>query len=185
MAGTANDDIVAKLLKDHQEVKQMFTRMEQAGTAKAREMFWDLTNELVRHEVAEEEIVFPEARKSIPNGERLVEARIKEQSEAEELLKKMERAGSDDEGFPADFEKLRKAVLEHAEKEEQLVFEPMAASIDKERLVTLGRHYENAKAAAPTHPHPSAPDTPPGNLALGPIAALIDRARDAIHKTAS
>jgi hemerythrin superfamily protein len=178
------DDIVAKLLKDHQEVKQMFTRMEQGGTAKAREMFWDLTNELVRHEVAEEEIVYPEVRKSIPNGDALADARIKEQSEAEELLKKMEKAGSDDAGFPADFEKLRKAVLEHAEKEEQLVFEPMRSSIDSDRLATLGERYEKAKAAAPTHPHPSAPDTPPGNMALGPVAALLDRARDAIHKAA-
>jgi hypothetical protein len=36
-----------------------------------------------------------------------------------------------------------------------------------------------AKATAPTHPHPKAPNQPPGNILLGPIAAIIDRARDA------
>jgi hemerythrin superfamily protein len=185
MADTATDDIVARLLKDHQEVEQMLGRMQQGGTSKAREMFWDLTNELVRHEVAEEEIVYPEVRKSVPNGERLADARIKEQAAAEELLKNMEKAGADDESFPTNFEKLRKAVLEHAEKEQELVFEPMRTAVDAERRAQLGRLYEKAKVAAPTHPHPSAPDSPPGNMVLGPVAALVDRARDAIHKAAN
>ena len=43
----------------------------------------------------------------------------------------------------------------------------------------MGERYERAKASAPTHPHPHAPNTPPGNVVLGPIAALADRIRDA------
>lgn len=35
-----------------------------------------------------------------------------------------------------------------------------------------------AKKMAPTRPHPSAPDTPPGNKLLGPGVGLVDRARD-------
>jgi hemerythrin superfamily protein len=148
-------------------------------------MFWELTNELVRHEVAEEEIVYPEVRKALTNGDQLADARIKEQSEAEELLASMEKAGADDPQFPAQLEKLQQAVLEHAAKEETEVFQPLGQALDAERREQLGRRYEMAKAAAPTHPHPSAPDTPPGNMALGPVAALVDRARDAMHKLVS
>ncbi|HUR08087.1 MAG TPA: hypothetical protein VM347_36465 [Nonomuraea sp.] len=36
------------------------------------------------------------------------------------------------------------------------------------------------KKIAPTRPHPSAPDTPPGNKLLGPATGLIDRLRDAL-----
>jgi hypothetical protein len=36
-----------------------------------------------------------------------------------------------------------------------------------------------AKKVAPTHPHPHAPNSPPGNLAVGPVLALVDRVRDA------
>ena len=79
-------------------------------------MFWELTNELVRHEVAEEEIVYPEVRKVVPNGERLAGARIKEQSKAEELLAKMEKAGTGANEFPSYLQQLQKAVLEHAER---------------------------------------------------------------------
>jgi hypothetical protein len=34
------------------------------------------------------------------------------------------------------------------------------------------------KMAAPTHPHPAAPDTPPGNILLGPFVAFMDRVKD-------
>jgi hemerythrin superfamily protein len=178
-------DIISELLRDHQQVKQMFARIEQATFAKQRDMFWDLTNELVRHEVAEEEIVYPEVRKVVPNGERLAEARIKEQSKAEELLAEMEKADTDDNQFPTHLQKLQEAVLQHAEKEETLVFAPLGEALDADRRNHLGSRYCKAKAAAPTHPHPNAPDTPPANMALGPVAALVDRARDAMHKLAS
>lgn len=52
-----------------------------------------------------------------------------------------------------------------------------AVAVDER--VELGRRYVKAKDAAPTHPHPHAPDTPPGNVVLGPVAALVDRVRDA------
>ena len=187
MATTPNstqNDIIGKLLKDHQEVKAMFARIEKASPSQLGDMFWELTNELVRHEVAEEEIVYPEVRKALADGDSLADARIKEQSEAEELLDKMEKEGADATGFRAHLEKLQKAVLAHAESEEQAVFAPLGEKLDAGRRAQLGERYEKAKAAAPTHPHPKAPDTPPGNMALGPIAALVDRVRDAIHKAA-
>lgn len=183
-ADSTKHDIVGKLLHDHQEVKAMFAKIEKASQSQLGDMFWNLTNELVRHEVAEEEIVYPEVRKVVPNGQRLADARIKEQSEAEELLDKMEKEGADSKDFRAHLEKLQKEVLAHAESEEQLVFAPLGEKLDAERRAQLGERYEKAKKAAPTHPHPMAPDTPPGNMALGPIAALVDKMRDAMHKAA-
>lgn len=180
-----NTDIISELLTDHQEVKQMFAKIDKASPSAYGELFWQLTNELVRHEVAEEEVVYPEVRKVLPNGEQLADARIKEQSEAEEMLSEMEKKGTDDPSFPSQVTSLRQAVLAHAEREETTVFEPLRNALDLDRREQLGSRYEKAKAAAPTHPHPHAPDTPPGNVALGPIAALVDRARDAMHKAAS
>jgi hypothetical protein len=44
---------------------------------------------------------------------------------------------------------------------------------------------QEAKKAAPTRPHPRAPDEPPGNLISGPVAAVIDRGRDLMRDFAS
>lgn len=178
----AGNSVIDLLLQDHQEVKAAFARFETADRSQWWDMFEDLVNQLVRHEIAEEEIVFPEARKAVPDGDSVVDARIAEQSEAEELLSKMEKGGANDPKFAAHLTQLREAVLAHATSEEKTLFEPMARSVDSERLDKLGNRYEMAKKTAPTHPHPHAPDTPPGNMALGPIAAMADRVRDAIRK---
>jgi hemerythrin superfamily protein len=178
----AGKSVITLLLQDHQQVKQSLAAFETADRQKWWAMFEDLVNDLVRHEVAEEEVVFPEARKVVPNGDAMVDARISEQSEAEELLSKMEKGGADDPNFAAHLTKLRQAVLAHAEAEEKTVFDALSKNLDSERLEKLGDRYAMAKKAAPTHPHPHAPDTPPGNMALGPVAALADRVRDAIRK---
>ena len=62
-------------------------------------------------------------------------------------------------------------MLAHAEKEETLIFVPLQQHLDGPRRQQLGDAYELANRAAPTHPHPNTPDTPPGNLAVGPVLA--------------
>jgi hemerythrin superfamily protein len=182
---TTHSDIVDALLADHEQAKKLLARMDNASPSQKKDLFWEITNDLVRHEVAEEEIVYPVARQVVPNGDRLAGARIREQSEAEHLLAEMEKVGTEDEKFDAMFQKLHAAVLEHAEKEQTLIFEPMRQRLDAEKRKNMAGLYEKAKSVAPTHPHPNAPDTPPGNIIVGPVAALVDGARDAIHKLAS
>ena len=176
--------LTARLRADHDHIKSLFRRLDDAGHNRGADLFWELTNELVRHEVAEETIVFPVARDLVGNGERLVNARAKEQAEAEELLAQMEREGPDSDDFPVHLRQLESAVLEHADKEERLVFEPLGAALEPERSKQLGEVYAAAKSIAPTHPHPSVPNTAAANLVAGPVAALVDRTRDAMHRLA-
>jgi hypothetical protein len=49
----------------------------------------------------------------------------------------------------------------------------------------LGSRFDRAKASAPTHPHPHLRGSAPWNQVLGPIAALVDRARDAVTARAA
>src|ERR1700747_285919 len=124
------DGLVAKLLADHQAAKEMFTRTMNSPPDQIGELFWELTNELVRHEVAEEEIVYPEVRKALTNGKQLADARIKDQSEADALRASRKKAGTDDPQFPAQLEKLQQAVLDHAAQEETEVFQPLGQALD-------------------------------------------------------
>ena len=175
------NDIIAVLERDHQSVKAMFSRFDSESSSRWGEMFRELTEMLVRHEVAEEEIVYPAVREDAPNGAHIADSCIHEQSEAEEMLDRMESEGVDSTQFPTLLAELRRSVLAHAEHEEREVFPALRAVEDAPRRLELGERFERAKSKAPTHPHPNAPDTPPGNKALGPIAALADRMRDAMR----
>jgi iron-sulfur cluster repair protein YtfE (RIC family) len=175
--------IIDALRSDHDEVREMFGRLEQASGENRKELFQRLLSELVRHEVAEEEILRPVSRRDA--GEAIASARIKEESEAEELLKEMEKLDTGSPEFTAKLAKLRQEVESHAEAEETKEFPRVEEKETPERLQQLGKAYEAAKKAAPTHPHPSTPNTPMANMLVGPFAAVVDRARDAVRDAMS
>lgn len=172
------DGLIELLEADHRLVEQRLKEFDGVGAAMRGELFWKLTNDLVRHEVAEELVVYPRLRE-LPGGDQVADARIGEQSEAEQQLAKMEKMDAESPEFVRELAVLKVAVLEHAKAEEESAFSILAAHVTPAELVALGTRYTTAKDAAPTHPHPHAPDTPPGNVVLGPVAALIDRVRDA------
>ncbi|SRR5579871_86354 len=176
-------DVVDLLQADHLVAKQKLAAFPVGpGTVGRDDAFRALVELLVAHEVAEEIVVYPAVRECVPDGGRIADARISEQSEAEELLKEMEDRGVDDAAFDGLLARLRDAVLAHAEREEQTAFEPLRTHSSADQRAEWGEKYEKAKGAAPTHPHPHAPDGPPGNKILGPIAAMVDKARDAAHR---
>jgi hemerythrin superfamily protein len=170
-------DILDLLTADHQAIEARFTELNDVGPDLVTQVFFKLTEELVRHEVAEEVVVYP-AIQDATRGPEIAQARIAEQAEAEQqlaLIEKLQPASSE---FMAALQTLQGAVLAHAKKEESEVFPLLADMASQERAV-LGERYEAAKSSAPTHPHPHAPDTPPGNKAIGPVVATVDRIRDA------
>lgn len=172
------DDVVRLLEEDHQLVKSRLEALSGAPADGRGELFWKLTNDLVRHEVAEEVVVYP-ALRDVPGGGEVADARIAEQSEAEEKLAKMEKMDAASPEFAQELSALKGAVLEHAKAEEETAFAMLLGAVAPETRIELGQRYMKAKDAAPTHPHPNAPDTPPGNVVMGPLAALVDRVRDA------
>jgi hemerythrin superfamily protein len=171
------DGIVNLLLEDHRSAQQKLEAFP-ASSENRMDLFRALAAELVRHEVAEELVVYPALRK-LPGGNARAEARLFEQAAAEKRLARMERLDAAYPEFMGEFAQLRSEVLAHAQHEEAEVFPLLNAGYDGATLVDLGRKYLRAKHTAPTHPHPHAPDTPPANKLAGPVAALIDRLRDA------
>jgi len=176
------ESLITNLLADHQKAKALLERFDDLPMDRREEGFWDLTLTLVQHEVAEEEILYPAVRRYVDGGDDLAGGRIEEQSAAELLLAEMEHQLPNDTVFMQNFANLRDAVLEHATAEEETVFPELASAVDADELAHLGKLYEKAKASAPTRPHPHAPDTAPGKVIVGPVAAVVDRIRDAIRK---
>jgi hemerythrin superfamily protein len=135
----------------------------------------------VRHEVAEERVVYPIIRHAVPAGEQEAKARIAEQSEVEKLLVALEKLDASSEEFATQFAVLQHAVIAHAGAEEATTFPLLGEMEDAESRLALGGLYELAKAKAPSHPHPHAPQSPPGDVIFGVVASLFDKARDAVR----
>lgn len=179
---SSGTDVIQLLEADHRQAEQLLARFDTTAAGERDSYFCEVVNELVRHEVAEEVVVYPALRKDAPGGDAEADARIREQAEAERLLKEMESMDTQSAQFETTFAHLRDAVVSHAQAEENGVFPLLQQSEDDDARAELGQRYEKAKKASPTHPHPHAPDSPPGNVVLGPIAAVFDKARDVIAK---
>lgn len=171
-------DILDLLRRDHQAAQELLGRFE--SPAGARDEWFDTVREtLVRHEVAEELVVYPAVRHTGEPGREVLEERLAEQAAATKMLSELETMELGSAEFKEAFLRLRSAVLDHAREEEDTVFPAFdSTKLDRERRF-LGERYERAKHAAPSRPHPHLPQTPPGNVVLGPVAAFADRLRDA------
>jgi len=177
----SSTDIVQLLLTDHRDAEELLARFDGIGPNDRATYFCEVVSELVRHEVAEEHVVYPIIRRGAPAGGAEANARIAEETEAEGLLADMEKMDTTSAEFATKFATLRQAVLAHASSEESTTFPLLAELEDAESRIALGGRYEHAKSVAPTHPHPHAPHSPPGNLFLDPVAALFDKARNAVR----
>jgi hemerythrin superfamily protein len=172
-------NVIELLEHDHREVEQMFAEFEQATSNSDREALRDkIVIELVRHAEAEEQAVYPTIRKVIDNGDQIVEHEIDEHSQAERIMKELDRMKADDPQFGVLMQQLMTAIKEHVQEEENDVFPQFRARVDPEELEQLGKTVKALKKVLPTHPHPMAPDHPPFNALLAPGAGLVDRVRD-------
>jgi len=173
------EDVIDLLCRQHEEIRRLFADLEQAGEDDREPLFHELVRLLSVHETAEQEIVHPEIR-AMEGGEAVVDARVAEERRATELLSTMTDIGPKAEGFDTLLAQLRDDVLAHAEHEERLEFPLLRQAYDAKRLEAMADTVRAAEAVAPTRPHPGT-ESAAKNMLLGPPAALMDRARDAIR----
>ncbi|MCP2166463.1 hemerythrin domain-containing protein [Goodfellowiella coeruleoviolacea] len=187
MSATADkQDLISVITADHRHVEQVFTELESGrGDPQYRRDLADhVITELVQHSVAEEQYMYPAARKALPNGDEIADHEIAEHAEAERVMKDLEGLDATDPRFNDLLGKLIKDIRHHVKDEETDLLPKLAAACGPSELQELGQKVLRAKKMAPTRPHPGAPDRPPANLILGPGTGLIDRLRDALSHRA-
>jgi len=179
---TTTPDAIQLLTADHTDVEQLFLQIESGTEGATRDdLIANVVRELSIHSAIEEQVLYPAMRKALPDGETLVQEAIDEHQEVKETLAAIERADSPSARDPL-LESLIADVRHHVEEEETELFPKLRASVATQELQDMGTKLAAAKKVAPTHPHPKAPNTPPGNIVGGAAAAVMDRARDALTR---
>jgi hemerythrin superfamily protein len=180
-AAGETDDVVTLLMRQHDHIRDLFAEVENARPDARAEAVGRLVRLLAVHETAEEEVVHPAARRSFQDGEQVVDDRLAEERAAKEKLSRLDDMGTDDPEFMGVFRDLRTDVLQHAASEEQYEFPRLRENAGAQQLSLMATAVRAAEAMAPTRPHPGV-ESVAENLAVGPVAAVVDRTRDAVRK---
>jgi hemerythrin superfamily protein len=181
----STDDVVKLLRDQHNLINDMFDDVLSATDDKAREKaFTDLRRLLAVHETAEEMVVHPRARHELNAGDEIVDARLEEEHAAKEQLAKLESMDIGSAQFINELKKFRDAVIEHAEHEESEEFAKLRRELNADDRKRMAIAVQAAENIAPTRPHPGV-ESAKANFAVGPLASMLDRARDAIQRVTS
>jgi len=179
-------DAVTLLRNDHKTVEGLFKKFEKAGP-NAHKTKQDLVEKIIEelsiHAAIEEQVLYPAAREADPDEDALVLESLEEHHIVKWVLSELDGMSPEDERFTAKVTVLIENVRHHVEEEEGELFPALRKAMKRKDLEELAQAMEKAKKAAPTHPHPRAPDTPPGNLVAGVAAGAVDRAQDTGKKT--
>ncbi|SET49307.1 hemerythrin domain-containing protein [Stigmatella erecta] len=177
-------DAIALLKADHKTVETLFRKFEKAGdNAKKlkRKLVDQIIRELAVHAVIEEQVFYPAVRAKAGKLEPQVLEALEEHHVAKWLLSELDSLPPEAERFDAKVSVLMESIRHHVKEEEEELFPQVRKAFSPRELRDMADALTLAKKAAPTRPHPRAPDTPPGNVVAGAVSTVLDMGRDAVR----
>jgi len=171
-------DVIGVLLDQHTRVKNLLTEVAAATGPAKQEHFDELRRLLAVHEAGEEAVLRPVSQKAA--GEQVADARDAEEKEANDALSVLEKLDVTGIEFAVKFAEFQKAVLAHAEHEEAEEFPAVRALCSPPELQEMGRRLLEAESRAATHPRTSTAGSSAAQKVMGPLAAMVDKVRDAL-----
>jgi hemerythrin superfamily protein len=140
-------NVIALLKDDHRTVEKLFEKYEDAEqTEREQKLILDkITEDLNLHAAVEEEIVYPEAKRRLEEGEELVGEAVEEHAKVKKLLAEIQQAkGAELEGK---VHELKECVEHHVEEEEGELFPLLEHAIDAEELEEIGETVMRRKSS--------------------------------------
>jgi len=129
-------------------------------------------------------LLYPALRKTANNPQQ-ADASLREHQEAKEVLEKIRKVKPNEADFQPLLNQLVRSIRHHVKEEESIVLPQLQEAISPEDLVSMGGHFMTAKKLAPPTPHPEAPQTPPFNVAMAPIATFLDKLKQVVKREPS
>jgi hypothetical protein len=163
------------LERDHEDINRLLGMFEGQAPDIAAELFWILADDLIRHEVAEEVVLYPHLW---DGSDPVARTALAEQLGIEDRLTRLEGTPTSGREFGQELAGLRAAVSEHIDSEQRELLPKLYETMSQDRRRELGRRYAEVKETAPHHRYPGTR----GNTIVGRVSALSDWIRDSASK---
>lgn len=153
-------DAIVLLKDDHKQIRKLFRdfgRADDDDTDAKAKIVASIIELLTVHTYIENEVMYPEVRRLLPDLEDDVLESYEEHHVADVLCMELYGMSADAERFDAKTTVLIENVQHHIEEEEGEWFPKVRAGLGRKQLAELGERLLEARAKAPTSPaQPSA-----------------------------
>ncbi|KAL4875405.1 hemerythrin HHE cation binding domain-containing protein, partial [Aspergillus karnatakaensis] len=165
--------------EDHREIEDYYNKILSATTEKEKTQWQNqFTWELARHSLGEELVVYPIFEKVLPDGRAMADNDRKQHNSVKEQLKKFQNMKPSDPDFEPTIKALMTELAQHIKEEEAEDLPKLEDAISAEESEKLTKSFGRTKIFVPSRSHPSAPDKPPFETAVGLMTAPLDHLAD-------
>ncbi|TDB82352.1 MULTISPECIES: hemerythrin domain-containing protein [unclassified Micromonospora] len=148
-------DAIVLLKEDHKEIRRLFRQFAQAEDGPAAErgkLVRQILEALTVHTYLENEVMYPEIRKLLPDLEDDILESYEEHHVADLLCAELATMDPSDERFVAKTTVLIENVEHHVEEEEQEWFPKVREALGRNQLQEIGQRMLDMRATAPRSP---------------------------------
>ncbi|MEU2666218.1 hemerythrin domain-containing protein [Micromonospora sp. DT46] len=148
-------DAIVLLKEDHKEMRRLFKAFqdaEEGPAARRQKLVNEILEALTVHTYLENEVMYPEVRKLLPDLEDDILESYEEHHVADVLCAELFTMDAGDERFNAKTTVLIENVLHHVEEEEQEWFPKVREALGRKQLQEIGERMIALRADAPRKP---------------------------------
>jgi hemerythrin-like domain-containing protein len=153
-------DAIVLLKEDHKQIRKLFREFQNAGenaTVRKGKLVDQILERLTVHTYLENECMYPETRRLLPDLEDDILESYEEHHVADVLCMELAGMEPDNERFDAKTTVLIESVTHHIEEEEQEWFPKVRAGLSRKELQEIGARMLELREQAPRRPsEPSA-----------------------------
>ncbi|KAL4924606.1 hemerythrin domain-containing protein [Aspergillus undulatus] len=165
--------------EDHREIEDYHNKILSATTDKEKTQWQNqFVWELARHSIGEELVVYPQFEKQLPDGRAMADKDRSEHNQVKEKLKKFQNLTPTDPDFEITLKSIWDPLGQHIAEEEKDDLPKLEEALSTSDSEKLSKSFGRTKMFVPSRSHPSAPDKPPFETAVGLMAAPIDHLAD-------
>ena len=140
--------VITLIKDDHAKLESVFKKLESAEPAQIRELLRQVTELLVPHSKAEEQVVYPAIKATVPDEQDDIEDGLEEHHHVEATLEQLLSSDPEAPGVDGLIAAMIGEVRHHVEEEEEQILPAFAKAASNQQLSELGEEFTAAKERA-------------------------------------
>jgi hypothetical protein len=176
--------VLVRQKRDHIALDVLLEQLSRSSGAEQQAVLNRVCRLVFPHAFAEEAVLWPAARRHLPDGEQLTLQVEQEHQEINQLFSRLEATAVEDPARRALIDRIVELLRQDVRDEEDDLLPRLQDKLTDHELRRLGSGWELVRRTAPTRPHPVVARRPPGNVLAALPLSLIDRTRDLLDRAA-